>query len=595
MAYGEQQHGTMPGDGLARAILSAAAVAALLTVGGMLAGFLSGHEVLSGHHDLAGGVLALGHVHDPSLGWQTAVGPAWAYWTVTIGVFVLVGGAAYAIRRRVVEHGRDEPIDVTKVKGLAERGEIVRVAGARALVARGATLRPSLAKPTASQLGFRLGTSRNVECYSSVEDSIVILGPPRSGKGHNLVIPMILDAPGPVISTSTRPKDAVTPTLGRRSQIGPVGVFDPQGLAHGVPSSLKWSPIRGCEQPQTAMLRALALCSGAAKGVTEGEFWLNQTVTAVRCLLHAAALDSRPPADLYRWSLSAPAASEAVNILSTTPGAARSWDRALDAIISADMRLRDNVWSMVASVFGALADPQVLAAVTPNADDEFDPVRFLRKNGTLYLLSTAAGASATVGLVAALVEDVVETARRLAAASPEARLDPPLSLILDEAANYPLPSLAALMSEGGGSGITTIAVLQSLAQARDRWGVESAQAIWDSAIAKIILGGSSSASDMRDVSQLIGEREYQDVSTSTHSDGKRSTNRSTQRRDILEPANLRLLRQGHALLMLRSARPILLEMRPWTARKDFAELDQQKQHNEALIRTGAIVRWGNDA
>ena len=63
------------------------------------------------------------------------------------------------------------------------------------------------------------------------------------------------------------------------------------------------------------------------------------------------------------------------------------------------------------------------------------------------------------------------------------------------------------MSEGGGTGITTVAVLQSLAQARDRWGHEQAQAIWDSATTKIILGGSSNANDLRDLAQLIGDRE----------------------------------------------------------------------------------------
>ncbi|MGH9073110.1 MAG: TraM recognition domain-containing protein [Acidimicrobiales bacterium] len=53
-------------------------------------------------------------------------------------------------------------------------------------------------------------------------------------------------------------------------------------------------------------------------------------------------------------------------------------------------------------------------------------------------------------------------------------------MVLDEGTNYPLPSLPSLISEGGGSGITTLAVLQFLAQARDRWGREAAQAIWDS-------------------------------------------------------------------------------------------------------------------
>ncbi len=68
------------------------------------------------------------------------------------------------------------------------------------------------------------------------------------------------------------------------------------------------------------------------------------------------------------------------------------------------------------------------------------------------------------------------------------------------------------MSEGGGSGITTMAVLQSLAQARDRWGREAAQAIWDSAIVKVVLGGSANADDLADLSRLIGEREVREWS-----------------------------------------------------------------------------------
>jgi len=116
----------------------------------------------------------------------------------------------------------------------------------------------------------------------------------------------------------------------------------------------------------------------------------------------------------------------------------------------------------------------VLDAVSPRPGEEFDPEQFLRDRGTLYLLGTSSGAGAAAPLVSALIEDLVETVRRLAAASPGARLDPPLLLALDEIGNLaPLPSLPTLMSEGGGSGITTLAVLQSLSQARDRWGEQA--------------------------------------------------------------------------------------------------------------------------
>ena len=138
---------------------------------------------------------------------------------------------------------------------------------------------------------------------------------------------------------------------------------------------------------------------------------------AVRCLLHAAALDDRGPDDLYRWSLSPAAAKEAVEILVNSPRAALAWDKALDAIVSAERRQRDSVWAMVANAFAALADPGVLDAVSPGPDETFDPAVFLRQHGTLYLLGTASGASATAGLVAALIEDVVDVARRLAARS----------------------------------------------------------------------------------------------------------------------------------------------------------------------------------
>src|SRR5690625_5634885 len=81
-------------------------------------------------------------------------------------------------------------------------------------------------------------------------------------------------------------------------------------------------------------------------------------------------------------------------------------------------------------------------------------------------------------------------------------------LALDEIGNLaPLPSLPTLMAEGGGTGITTMPVLQSLAQARDKWSENQASAIWDASIVKIILGGASNSKDLQDLSTLIGRSE----------------------------------------------------------------------------------------
>ena len=337
------------------------------------------------------------------------------------------------------------------------------------------------------------------------------------------------------------------------------GCSTPRDWPIGVPSALRWSPVRGCERPQTAMIRANALCAERARGTESGSFWKQQTTTAVRCLLHAAALEDRSPADLYRWSLSAVAAKDAVDILVHAPGAALAWDKALDAIVSADQRQRDSVWAMVANAFAAFARPpsprRRLTGLRVSSSTRWTSCAETARS---YLLGTASGASATAGLVAALVEDVVEVARRLAAGSPGARLDPPLGLILDEAANYPLPSLGALMSEGGGTGITTLAVLQSLAQARHRWGREPAQGIWDSAIVKIVLGGGSNADDLADIARLVGERTQREYSETSQAGGGTSVSASNRERAILDPSAIRSITPGHGLLLLRSARPIML-------------------------------------
>jgi type IV secretory pathway TraG/TraD family ATPase VirD4 len=415
---------------------------------------------------------------------------------------------------------------------------------------------------------------------------MVLLGPPRSGKGMNLVIPFILDAPGAVVTTSTRP-DNLAATIIARQKRGPVGVFDPQGLAVGVAGGLRWSPVRGCENPQTAMMRAGALCSGAAGAITDANFWQRQTEVVVRCLLQAAAVDDRTVSDLYRWSVSPDEAKEAVELLKASPRATPQWGSTLGAIVGLESRALANIWSVVSGVFAPLANPRVVVQLSPRPGEEFEPAAFLRECGTLYLLGTSSGAFGSANIVSALIEDIVETARQLASASIGARLDPPLALILDEAANYPLPSLGALMSEGGGTGITTVAVLQSLAQARDRWGHEQAQAIWDSATLKVMLGGSSNAGDLRDVAQLMGEREHVELSTTRQSGGGRNVTESTRQRSVLEPSVIRRLRVGHGLLLLRAARPIVLTLRPWTSRRDADRLRAERASVEETLRVGA--------
>ncbi|MDE0545946.1 TraM recognition domain-containing protein [Microbacterium sp. C7(2022)] len=510
-----------------------------------------------------------------------------AYWvcaSLLLGTAAAVGVGLWLAVRRI--GGRTDTA-IENTPGIATRTDVAAFTSRRALMRRAGHLRPSLSHPKAADAGYLLGYARSTAVWASVEDSILVIGPPRSGKGLHVVINAILDAPGAVVTTSTRP-DNLTATMQARSRIGPVAVFDPQELAGALPSGLRWSPIRGCDDPLTAMIRAAGLASGTglgAGGVDSGGFWEAKTRTALQALLHAAALGNRSPSDLFRWTLDPAEASDAVPILVNDPRAATGWADSLRAMLESDPRTRDSIWQGVSLALGALADPRVLRAVSPSEGEHFDPEAFLRSNGTLYLLATGAGANNSAALVAAFVEDLIECARRMAARNPGARLDPPLLLALDEIGNLaPLPSLPTLMAEGGGTGVTTMPVLQSLAQARAKWNDNGAGAIWDASIVKIILGGASNSRDLQDLSTLIGDRDEATDSTTVGDHGSRSSQRSIRRVAILPPDTIRRLPFGTGLVMLRAAPPIVTRLRPWISRADAATLRADRADVEASLR-----------
>mgnify|MGYP000855339024 CR=1 FL=1 len=498
--------------------------------------------------------------------------------TATLAVVLgLLGAALWLWRMNYKQSDKYLIKDLRKRDGMAQEKEVRDSAGQKALLSKAVTIRPSLrhVKDIAPcMVGLKLGSTWGYGVCTTAEDSIVLIGPPRSGKGFYIVINAIIDAPGAVVTTSTRADNYAGTSLIRASQNRPVVLFDPQGIS-GLGSTLKWSPAQGCENAAGALRRAEVLIQASGSGQSaNNQEWTQMSQQILAWLLHAAALDGRAGRDLGKWGMNPTAAKVAVDILKTDPRAVQGWGMALENELNGDPRTLGSKWMGVSNALQALMVPEVAAAMSPaHASEMLVPERFIEARGTLYLIGTAAGGGSTAPYVMALLDEMTYAARQMAIRSEGNRLDPPLSLVLDEIANLaPWKQLPQIMADGGGVGISTMVVLQSLAQARGQWGENEAQAIFDAAIVKVQLGGAGNPRDLEDFSKLAGERQVKEVNRSWGDDGSMTHSEQLKERAVITVDEMRRIPPGQGLYFGRRARPFLLTMVRWIDRKDAEQI-----------------------
>ena len=494
---------------------------------------------------------------------------------IALGVWAAIAWARYLQSdARFVAELRRRP-------GFATASEVRRHLSAAAVLRRAAILRPGRRDSVPGDVGWRVGRSRGMGVFVSIEDSVALEGPPRSGKGYRILISAILDWAGPLITTSTT-NDNLTATLQMRRRRGEVFVFDPQQLS-GIRHPLRIDPIAGCEDPLVAVQRGNAIVTGTALGASSNnQEWAAAAATVLARLLHAAAVGGRNASELYQWGSTPALARTAVEILRSD--GAPGWGDGLEAVLVGDEKLLSSTWFGVQAAVAPLAIPQIREALQPLAGGPvFEPEAFLAGQNTLYLLGSGSGAGAMGGFLSAILDDVVEVARRKALASPGARLGQPLGLILDEIANmFRWAALPRVMADGGGRGICTFVVLQALSQAETAWSRAEADTIWGASTAKVLLGGASNVAHLRDVEALLGYREHRRTQRSWSSDRVGvHTSELHDRVPLMTADEVRRLPQDLGLLTYRNRRGVLLDLTAWDERRDAHAIQAAKRGTEA--------------
>ncbi|MER6101895.1 type VI secretion protein [Streptomyces sp. NPDC001832] len=298
---------------------------------------------------------------------------------------------------------------------------------------------------------------------------LVVYGPAATRRPT--VLQTVQEADGPALVVTSDPT-VWAETKDARAKLGPVLVYDPGHLCD-TPARLHWSPTAGCEQPDTAAARSAALLAPVRPQARIDTTTADTAETLLKCWLHAAAIDGRPFRQVHRWALGG-SAHEPVRLLRTHPKAASGLAGVLESTLTAHPERREMAQELVVRAFTALSSVHIREACTPNRADSLALESFANEGGTLYVMGEPIedprSGPGAMPLLTALASHVVEHGRRLAARSTDGRLDPPMTLVLDDvAAVAPLPGLPELLSTSQALGLPTLALLRSEEQARARW------------------------------------------------------------------------------------------------------------------------------
>jgi len=400
---------------------------------------------------------------------------------------------------------------------------------------------------------------------ASMEDQTIVVASPRAGKSGWLA-DRIIDHPGAVVATSTR-TDLFGNTAALRGQYGAVHVFNPEGIGN-VLSTFRWNPLQGCERPAVALQRAVSFTAATeSKGLHDMAFWIGKASSVLASLLHAAALDGRTMHDVYEW---AHGLNDSVpeQILSAYPSAASGWLGPIQEIRRPG-RTADSIRMTVTRALAWMADPAVEAATSAGPGEGFDVAEFVSGRNTLYMIGTGREEAPIAPLFRAFAEYVHAGAAFAGSLQPHTRLDPPLLMGLDEVAQIcPVP-LPVWMADSAGKGILVVAVCHGLAQLQARWDKPGAQAIWDTAGIKVILGGVTDTDTLDGLSRLCGEVALRTHSRTRFEDGRRGHAVSYRYVRVLPPELLRTLPEWRALVLRTNLSPVIVRLRMAWRRWDY--------------------------
>ena len=414
-------------------------------------------------------------------------------------------------------------------------------------------------------------------------ESVLVFGPPGSGKTSAFAIPNILEWDGPAVVCSVT-SEILRTTIRVRSSHGRMAwVYDPTGSVSDVLRA-GWDPIPQCADFQKATRLAHHLVSlSDLMSVTQGDFWQSAASDLLGPLLHAAAIGRRSIEDVMGW-LSDPRSSQAAGPDGTSTTAFGTPLAILDGAHSHDAQIAAR--TLRGATVGTAAETMLSFATTARValkvfstragiqstlqQPALDFDRLLDSDDTIYIVGTEDVQDELrpifVGLIDALIIRVGERIQQ------EQRAEKPLLLLLDEAANSaPLTKLPQYAATLRSRDVQLVTIFQDYGQVVRRWGRDNARSVLNNHVARVLLPGMADPDLLEIFSNLVGER--QAVSTSVSQGPSGPSSSETHKWERLAPVNeLRTLPAGHAVLIHDNTLPAKVRLRPYYRQPQWRDL-----------------------
>ncbi|ORM35506.1 type IV secretory system conjugative DNA transfer family protein [Williamsia sp. 1135] len=542
---------------------------------------------------IAGSVIAAVVYLGALTGVQMVTG--WPQWIV-VGAGLVIGAAIAAVATVTYPLWGLTPAQ-RKLRDTKDLGDVMGAGAAK----KGAELRglDDHDGQDMAQLAVVIGkvAGRKKLLYKTLEDFCLVIMGPRSNKTSSQAVPRILAAPGAVVATSNKP-DLWILTAAMRKVHGPIYAYDPGQIAFAT-QMWWWNILRDITSFNSAKRIATHFMAGVGSNNSEsgnsGFFDSGAKFMLARNLL-AAALSGHTMRDVVTW----------IDTYSRKPvellrehGQRRAAD-ALEGQLDLPHETLGGIQGGAAAALACIQDESALTWITPpdtwidQPDHEVPELDLWTlftattdDAPTLYLM-TQEGAESSGPVVAAMVDHIFKLGD-LAASAQGGRVDPPVTMVLDEAANIcRIKELPDKASHLGSKGILVDVILQSYQQGMGVWGREQMGALWGASTCRIIGAGLQNIEDARMISDLVGTHKI----WQTNSNGPQGKSRSLVDEPIMRPEEVAAMSRAHALLIRQGSRPVLMDLLPWYTEDDSREIKDIARRATSEIRDSAMTALG---